>query len=451
MSHSQGVKLHRKGRYCTGRNAEVDGDMFCYRGIESSVGGIKILEPMSPILNYYEYQIVCRGQKCAIGVGLGDQGYPLDRMPGWNRNGVGYHADDGRLFHQDGFGRAFGPNCTEGDRMGCGIDYNSDCEAGYLKIFFTKNGKQVGDLVKVRRPIFGFYPMIGLHSRGEKVRYLGHWRMVPDGVQEPMEEECSPSTYWLRSNAIRFFNDGITLEYCGAGLDKEDVGIAQAKFRMDCTNHYFEMEIVSSGKKGWLALGLAKNNYPLHRHPGWNKGSVGYHADNGQLYKERGIGEAFGPLCTEGDIMGCGIRFPVDKMAELKASNERGETDMTSQSDSGSEFECDSENELLYTFEEADLDDEFSYDSDQDYEELVHQHLRQRIRLKEHRQSRHHMHREKTTVDHSTKRTCIVYFTKNGEKVGETECFIPKGGFYPVVAMLSEGEQCKVNLNPLSG
>ena len=37
----------------------------------------------------------------------------------------------------------FGPTCTDGDRMGCGVDFNTDCGSGYVNVFFTKNGKQV--------------------------------------------------------------------------------------------------------------------------------------------------------------------------------------------------------------------------------------------------------------------------------------------------------------------
>ena len=430
----QGVKLHTKGRHFTGRNARVDGDVFSFRGEGGSVGVVKILEPLSPLLNYYEYQIVCRGRKCAIGIGLGEQGYPLDRMPGWNRNGIGYHADDGRLFHQDGFGRAFGAKCEEGDRMGCGIDFDEDCGEGYRSVFFTRNGRRVGEKVRVRRPLFGFYPIIGLHSLGEKVRYLGHWRRDSDGVEEPMEQETSPSTHWLRSNAIRFLNDGLTLEYVGNGLDKQDVGIAQARVRLDETNHYFEVEIVNGGKEGWLAVGLGKSTYPLHRHPGWNLGSVGYHADNGQLYKEKGVGEEFGPQCTTGDVMGCGITFPA-------RSNEVG---MASQPDSESEFECDSEHELTYGYEEdEELDDDLSYDSDE-FPELVGRNVRQRWREREPR-------RKTCSSERLTHRTCTVYFTKNGERVGQTECEMPRGGFFPLVAMLSQGEKCRVDLHPLSG
>ena len=36
-------------------------------------------------------------------------------MPGWNKDSIGYHADDGKLFHERGFGANFGPTCTTGE------------------------------------------------------------------------------------------------------------------------------------------------------------------------------------------------------------------------------------------------------------------------------------------------------------------------------------------------
>ena len=67
----------------------------------------------------------------------------MSRMPGWNRNSCGYHADDGKLYHERGMGSVFGPTCTDGDRMGCGVDFSTDCGSGYVNVFFTKNGNQV--------------------------------------------------------------------------------------------------------------------------------------------------------------------------------------------------------------------------------------------------------------------------------------------------------------------
>ena len=133
------VKLRILQRLSVGSNSLVRGDIFMYAG-KGEVGVVKILEPMSPLLNYFEYEIVDRGEKCAIGIGVGELEYPLDRMPGWNEKGIGYHADDGYLFNQSGFGIQLGPTSTKGDRMGCGVDFDTDVGYGYVSVFFTRNG-----------------------------------------------------------------------------------------------------------------------------------------------------------------------------------------------------------------------------------------------------------------------------------------------------------------------
>ena len=64
----EGVKLHTKGRVSHGASTDIDGDYFFFKG--GSTGIIKILEPMNPLLNYYEYQIINRGQEASIGIGV---------------------------------------------------------------------------------------------------------------------------------------------------------------------------------------------------------------------------------------------------------------------------------------------------------------------------------------------------------------------------------------------
>ena len=44
-----------------------------------------------------------------------------------------------------------------------------------------------------------------------------------------------------------------------------------------------------------------------------------------------------------------------------------------------------------------------------------------------------------------------VYFTRNGEKVGEKEAQVPEGGFFPTVGMSSYGAKVNVNLKPDCG
>lgn len=108
-----------------------------------------------------QYVILNKGRETAIGIGCGERSYPMSRMPGWNRNSCGYHADDGKLYSESGMGRAFGPTCTTGDRMGCGVNFDSGLEQGNVEVFFTKNGNPVGDVVKLKRPLNGIYPLIG--------------------------------------------------------------------------------------------------------------------------------------------------------------------------------------------------------------------------------------------------------------------------------------------------
>ena len=42
-------------------------------------------------------------------------------------------------------------------------------------------------------------------------------------------------------------------------------------------------QIVDPGSSCFIAIGLARKDYPKNRHPGWNKGSIAYHADDGKV------------------------------------------------------------------------------------------------------------------------------------------------------------------------
>ena len=337
------------------------------------------------------------------------------------KRGNNYH--DGKLYHEREFGREFGPKCTKGDRMGCGLQFSGDGDLSCVNVFFTKNGCIVGSIERMQHPLHGFYPLIGLHSVGEKVRYLGHWRRLPDTLQEPMEEEHSPSEFWLRSNGIWFTEDKLTLEYAGNRGVGQDVAMALANFPISLQNHYFELEILENGVEGAIAIGLGSISYPLHRHPGWNSGGIGYHADDGQLFKGVGIGKAFGPKCSAGDKMGCGVRFSVE--------DDNWETESI---ESGSDYRAE---EIPMDSEDTESSGGSDYDSDgSDFDRYL------RIPKQLSRSQSH---------PRGSKTKWTVYFTKNGELVGETECPVPTGGFYPVVAMLSKGEKILVDFEPLSG
>ena len=68
VTMEEGIKVHTKGRVQHGASTDVDGDYFFFKG--GSTGVIKILEPMNPLLNYYEYIIVNKGREASIGIGV---------------------------------------------------------------------------------------------------------------------------------------------------------------------------------------------------------------------------------------------------------------------------------------------------------------------------------------------------------------------------------------------
>lgn len=125
-----------------------------------------------------------------------------------------------------------------------------------------------------------------------------------------------------------------------------------------------------------------------------------------------GVGEQFGPKCSKGDIMGCGVLFPRD--FECKSdSEEEGELVARQLEDQVSE---------------SDTVEEVEYDTDSGDEES--EYLRHELKLGERVQ---------------------VYFTRNGKIIGKKDVVLPKGGFYPTVGMMSSQEKVKAELRPLSG
>mmetsp|Transcript_14669 Transcript_14669/g.35773 ORF Transcript_14669/g.35773 Transcript_14669/m.35773 type:complete len:686 (+) Transcript_14669:124-2181(+) len=76
-----------------------------------------------------------------VAVGLATESFHIhSRMPGWDRRSYGFHGDDGGLFHSSGtMVRPFGERFGAGDTVGCGVDFSSK------SIFFTLNGKFLGN------------------------------------------------------------------------------------------------------------------------------------------------------------------------------------------------------------------------------------------------------------------------------------------------------------------
>lgn len=205
---------------------------------------------------------------------------------------------------------------------------------------------------------------------------------------------------WYRMHDIVFTN-GQILEYIGHGLTILDVGFAQARHPLNPTFHYFEIQIIDPGENCYIAIGLTQKDYPKNRHPGWDEGSIAYHADDGKIFIGSGVGEDFGPRCHKGDILGCGISFAnyFNSFHDLVYEDDYGWSDESLSS---------SDNEVTNNL--ADKKSKF---------------------------------KQKKLVE--------VFFTRNGSIIGVRCVEMPASGFYPSVGMLSTNEKVRVDLRPLTG
>jgi len=393
----------------------VAGSVVTYRG-EKGLPGIYISgQPLAPDRAYFEVELSVAGAGGQGGgpiVGLCSHRYPLDLLPGWTAESVGYHTAEGKLYKGRPRGQPFGPRCQVGDRVGCGIKFdaiskNAGLHASMVPVFFTKNGKEIGTQL-VPSPPGGLFPAVGLQREGEEVKVAMEVRWAAE-EDIAMSVDCGEEE-WSRLHDIRL--NGQLLEYVGRGKSLIDVGLAQAKTPLCTRSHYFEIEIIDPGSSCYIAIGLARKDYPRNRHPGWNKGSIAYHADDGKVFMGSGVGDPFGPRCNKGDTMGCGVMFPRDY--ECKSDSEE-EQEVPAVPVKVREAEFNSLEEY-----ETDSGDEEEWWGEQE----VNTH-----------------HGEKVQV----------YFTRNGKVIGKKEVVLPKGGFFPTVGMMSCQEKVRVELKPLSG
>ncbi|GJE96818.1 SPRY-domain-containing protein [Phanerochaete sordida] len=118
---------------------------------------------------YYEVEILQKGAKGHISIGFSSPEVRLSRLPGWEKQSWGYHADDGWSFpgHKDG--NPYGPTFDTGDVIGCGIDFTQH------RAFYTKNGNFLGMVFENVGKSIDIYPSVGLRHTSESIRVnFGH-------------------------------------------------------------------------------------------------------------------------------------------------------------------------------------------------------------------------------------------------------------------------------------
>lgn len=131
---------------------------------------------------------------------------------------------------------------------------------------------------------------------------------VSDVASIPMRWSSKIETHDLSGHHIELRENRTVVEYQGPAetthKDARAVRTADPIPRA-CGLFYFEVKVISKGKNGYIAVGIADDKVKLGRLPGWDDNSYGYHGDDGNVFTGSGQGSSYGPTFTTGDVIGC--------------------------------------------------------------------------------------------------------------------------------------------------
>ncbi|KAK9909014.1 hypothetical protein WJX75_006058 [Coccomyxa subellipsoidea] len=123
-------------------------------------------------------------------------------------------------------------------------------------------------------------------------------------------DRSSPS-YWekgsgSRGNSRHLEVTGQRVKYIGPGSADKDAACVRANTYVPPSQaiYYFEVQIVSKGRDGYIGVGFCTADVNMDRLPGWEPQSYGYHGDDGNAFRSDGKGRRYGPTFGTGDVIG---------------------------------------------------------------------------------------------------------------------------------------------------
>ena len=299
---------------CTPHAVNHHGEGMCsYIGLgdqsEESIGTVRTKDPISALgLNAspsFEIRIIDPGEKVFIAIGVCSQTYPYNMLPGWKEISVGYHADNGSLFHSADDERPTNHPCKKGDTMRCTLQAVDGSQKEAM-VVFHRNDEMVGKLI-IWTPENGFYGCFGMMSKRESVQVV-----LPEVLEPYVPPKLNFLDVWQVATPYFYYRGNGILEYTGKG-GINSVGTLRSKSLLDLlgSTNTFQVKILDPGESCYIVLGVCNSSYPTTLLPGWEDISVGFHADCGLIMNSAGGEVNTGCNCNRGDVLKCTIE-PVD-------------------------------------------------------------------------------------------------------------------------------------------
>jgi len=191
----------------------------------------------------------------------------------------------------------------------------------FEKYFISKNQKNETNFVKKKTIKMRNYEMHTSHLAKTVLLFsiinIGKKENLPFGVFSHIDKitnvwDLRGRWEWLVEEEeivwgdLELSVDCLTVTYRSFGGSDEDSAAIRGNFKVDGGNalSYFEVEILSTGREGFIGVGMTHICSDLDRLPGWEMYSFGYHGDDGHFFDCSGTGKIYGPKFSKGDIIG---------------------------------------------------------------------------------------------------------------------------------------------------
>ncbi|XP_065190336.1 uncharacterized protein LOC135821201 [Sycon ciliatum] len=284
-------------------NVAVKGHYVFSEAADSDTSIYRWEQPLTAQFPYVEVQVICSRLPSVVALGICNG--TSTGVPGKIQGSVGFCNGHVAMWPEKARSATARKVCSKSskyslvrhmDTVGMGISSQGMVFQGKPIVFFTHNGYMVDSLEwSTSLPLV---PCVSLAMNGCVC-------VNPAAKWPPSGPATAP---WQHISKLRCNQNLLCYTHRGEG--DADVGVAMAAQPFTRTNAYCELEIVDPGRGCYVGIGAAcSSGGPYHGMVGWQEGTVGYHADDGSVFERNGQGRAFGPLCQQGDFMGCGMEF----------------------------------------------------------------------------------------------------------------------------------------------
>lgn len=189
--------------------------------------------------------------------------------------------------------------CSVGDTMTCGIEYEGSFPS--LVKFFHNDTMISSQKIPNTIAHGPLYSTFSLDQPGDVIR-------IDLDTEEPVASCDDDIIGWLRTSNVMIKNE-IIMYASKQNTKRLPIGFAQVAHIIDGqTLSYYEVEILQTGHKCRISVGMATPSYSIVAHPGWYAESIAFHGDDGRLFNSVGTGIPFCHPWKQGDVVGIGIR-----------------------------------------------------------------------------------------------------------------------------------------------